>query len=639
MRDTSKPSQAVTWIALFLLVCLISTTSASAPFKTQASAQAIEKTSADLRSLLASTSSNERITVIIQPQGKWTSVLDLVLKNLDALTVLKFRNFNARVVMLPAKAVAQLARRSDIRYISPDRPTISSGHISTTTGADLVRQQTTFFLGIPTTTTLDGTGIGIAILDSGIDAGHQMFKNASGASRIVVNQDFTGEGRTDDPYGHGTHVASAAAGNSDIAQGAYTGIAPNAKIFNLRVLDSNGTGTTSGLLAALDWVQTYHGIYNIRVVNLSLGTLAIESYSNDPLCQAVRRLVDAGIVVVAAAGNNGKDSAGQKIYGHIHSPGNEPSAITIGASNTFGTNARSDDVVTTYSSRGPTRSYWTDAEGVKHYDNLIKPDLVAPGNRVVWAEARNNLLVTEHPELDAQVSMDVRERMMYLSGTSMATPVAAGACALLLQANPSLSPNLVKMILQYTAQPLSGYNTLEQGTGQLNIEGAVRLAKLVRTDLSLPTAILVPVGDQLLTGAAPATETTLAGHTFHWSRGVIFNHTFGTGTNIATRFQKVYLKGLLLGDGVVEDETFALDSSRMTSGIALEQRHPDKRRNMARRRHCFSGHRDAFGQRHPSRRRHSFRRRHPAWRRDTARRRNSFGRCVHHGTVRDDAWR
>jgi subtilisin family serine protease len=126
-------------------------------------------------------------------------------------------------------------------------------------------------------------------------------------------------------------------------------------------------------------------LYNIKVVNMSLGAPAIDSYRNDPLCRAVRRLVDAGVVVVAAAGNNGKNGAGQKIYGQIHSPGDEPSAITVGASNTFGTNPRGDDTVTTFSSRGPTRGSWTGADGVKHYDNLVKPDLVAPGNKLVYA--------------------------------------------------------------------------------------------------------------------------------------------------------------------------------------------------------------------------------------------------------------
>ena len=113
----------------------------------------------------------------------------------------------------------------------------------------------------------------------------------------------------------------------------------------------------------------------------------MDSYLYDPICKAVRKLVDAGVVVVAAAGNNGNDGQGGKVYGQIHSPGIEPSVLTVGASNSYGTDSRHDDTITTFSSRGPTRGSWTDAYGVKHYDNLIKPDIVAPGNKIVGAES------------------------------------------------------------------------------------------------------------------------------------------------------------------------------------------------------------------------------------------------------------
>src|SRR6185369_7757642 len=148
-----------------------------------------------------------------------------------------------------------------------------------------------------------------------------------------------------------------------------------------------GVGSSAALLSALNWILApadptkpvsstnplNKDKYNIRIVNMSLGAPAISSYKNDPICRASRALVDAGIVVVAAAGNNGKDENSTKIYGHIHSPGNEPSVITVGAANTFGTDGRNDDGVTSYSSRGPTRSYYSDAADIKHYDNLVKP--------------------------------------------------------------------------------------------------------------------------------------------------------------------------------------------------------------------------------------------------------------------------
>jgi len=111
----------------------------------------------------------------------------------------------------------------------------------------------------------------------------------------------------------------------------------------------------------------------------------------------VSTVIAAG--VVAAAGNQGKDDQGHKVYGQIHSPGIEPAAITVGATNTFGTQARGDDAIATFSSRGPTRSYWTDTDGVKHHDNLIKPDLAAPGNKIVGAEANNSFLILHNPTL------------------------------------------------------------------------------------------------------------------------------------------------------------------------------------------------------------------------------------------------
>src|SRR5215210_2301728 len=138
--------------------------------------------------------------------------------------------------------------------------------------------------------------------------------------------------------------------------------------------------------------------------------------------------------------------------------------------------------------------------------------------------------------------------MMYMSGTSVSAPVVAGAAALLLQVNPSLTPNMVKMILMYTAQPLAGFNMLEQGAGQLNIDGAVRLAQRVRTDISARTRL----GDALLAATAPAPQTTIAGYTFPWAQGVVMNHTFVTGDALSARYQLVYAKGSLLGSGITE---------------------------------------------------------------------------------------
>jgi serine protease AprX len=511
---------------------------------------------------------SDKVKAIIQLKGKPTAQLNALLNRHGVHINGKFDSLNMLAVELPADVIEELASFSEVTFISSDREVISlGGHLSTTTGADAVRAQTT---STGTSYTLDGKGIGIAFLDSGIYSAHKSF-----TGRIGGSKDYTGENRTDDPYGHGTHVTSIAAGNGSILNGKYVGIAPGATIYNLRVLNSGGTGRVSSVLAALNDLILYHAQYNIRVVNLSLGMPAIDSYKNDPICLAVRRLVDAGVVVIAAAGNDGKASDGNKAYGLIHAPGNEPSAITVGASNTYGTIDRNDDGITTYSSRGPTRSYWTDEVGVKHYDNLIKPDVVAPGNKIIAAEAVANYMVKRDPSLDMGVSKFDNQKMMRLNGTSMATPAVAGAAALLLQANPKLTPNMIKAILMYTAQPLSGYNMFEQGTGQINIEGAVRLAKAMRTDLSASST----VGEPLLnTSVAPTPQTTLSYYnstllttsytTFPWSQGIIVDKTYATGTDLITRYQKAYGLGVLFGDGVlISDGVLFGDGVLFSDGV------------------------------------------------------------------------
>src|SRR5215813_6200005 len=232
-----------------------------------------------------------------------------------------FQNLNGGKtagVEIAVSAIQELSEENGVKYISLDRATQVTGHLEITTGASLVRNY-----GTASTGTIDGHGIGIAILDSGIYAAHHSFNTG----RVVASIDFTGEGRTDDPYGHGTHVASIAAGNSHVATGMYTGIAPVAKLINVRVLNSQGQGSMSNAIAGIDWCISNKATYNIRVLNISFGTTAVDSYVNDPLCQAVRRAFNAGIVVCVAAGNTGKDLSGQKVFGAIHSPGIEPSAI------------------------------------------------------------------------------------------------------------------------------------------------------------------------------------------------------------------------------------------------------------------------------------------------------------------------
>ena len=175
----------------------------------------------------------------------------------------------------------------------------------------------------------------------------------------------------------------------------------------------------------------------------------MQSWRDDPLCQAVQRAYDAGIVVVASAGNLGKTQDGTPVMGGVTVPGTCPHSITVGALNTKGTAFRSDDEVATYSSRGPTR-----------FDQLIKPDLVAPGNRIRGLLAPGSTLAREHPEL---VIGSGRDAQLQLSGTSMAAAVVSGAAALLLDGSPRLTPLHVRVSLQYSADTLAGDPWLSLG--------------------------------------------------------------------------------------------------------------------------------------------------------------------------------
>jgi hypothetical protein len=240
---------------------------------------------------------------------------------------------------------------------------------------------------------------------------------------------------------------------------------------SLKVLDANGAGTISNIIQALDWVVANKDTYHIRVVNLSVGAGIHESYWTDPLTLAAKRAVDAGVVVVAAAGNLGKNSLGQPQYGGITAPGNAPWVLTVGASTTMGTPNRGDDTMAGYSSRGPTS-----------IDYDAKPDLVAPGTGTVsLAVPGSHFYVTKPTALIAGTLQTPFIPYLSLTGTSMAAPAVSGTVALMLQANPSLTPNAVKAILQYTSQWNSAYNGLTQGAGFLNTVGAVRLASFYAT--------------------------------------------------------------------------------------------------------------------------------------------------------------
>jgi serine protease AprX len=298
---------------------------------------------------------------------------------------------------------------------------------------------------------LNGAGVTVAVIDSGIDPNHAALKG-----RVLTTVDFTG-GDGVDRFGHGTHVAGIIAGqagtNSDTKQ--IRGVASGAYLVNLRVLGDDGSGVASSVIEAIQWAIAHRRQYNIRVINLSLGGPVLQPYGDDPMCEAVERAVAAGITVVVAAGNLGKTKDGALVFGGITSPGNDPAALTVGATDTHDTPERSDDTVALYSSRGPTR-----------FDLVIKPDVVAPGSHIVSAEAAGSYLAKNYPEL--HVAGSGSGAYVKLSGTSMSAAVASGAVALLLHEQPQLKPAHIRTILQLTSTFLSSAGLMGSGAGSLN---------------------------------------------------------------------------------------------------------------------------------------------------------------------------
>jgi serine protease AprX len=377
---------------------------------------------------------------------------------------------NGQVVEISNALLRKLADSPAVESIHWDRP--AKGHMNraaVTIGSRSVQTD----LG------LDGAGVGVAIIDSGITAWHDdlTYQGSSTAVRQVGGQrvakfvDFV-NGRTTpyDDYGHGTHVAGIIAGNGYDTFGARGGVAPAAHLVSLKVLNAQGSGYISDVIAALDWTTQNRATYNIRVVNLSVGAPVTESYKTDPLTLAAKRAVDAGLVVVAAAGNLGRDTSGRTVYGAITAPGNAPWVLTVGAYSHEGTVTRTDDVMAPYSSHGPTA-----------FDYASKPDVVAPGTGIVsLADPTSTLYRTKAAYLLIGSRPTAYQPYLSLTGTSMAAPMVSGTAALMLQANPRLTPNLVKAIIEYTAQDYH-YDTLTQGAGFLNSRGAVDLARFYAT--------------------------------------------------------------------------------------------------------------------------------------------------------------
>jgi serine protease AprX len=352
---------------------------------------------------------------------------------------------NGFVAVVPVEAESRLRDAAGVTAViedAPMRPWAASAKAAATT---------------PTTTLADvrdaigaarsgatGAGVGVAVIDTGMVPVAAL----AGTGKVVNGPDFSSQGERLahlDTYGHGTHIAGIIAGSDDAS--GFRGVAPGARLVNLKAAGADGSTTLSALVAAIGWAIAHHddaGL-NIRVLNLSFGTPPLR-YQNDLLAYALEQAWKAGIVVVTSAGNDGGKRRG------LTSPAYDPFLLAVGADDLAGTPAVADDVVPDWSSRG---------------DGARNPDVVAPGRSILSLRDPNSALDLAHPE--ARVGNDLLKG----SGTSQAAAVVSGAVALVLEGRPELTPDQVKALLRASAVALPGTGAEAQGRGRIDVAAAV----------------------------------------------------------------------------------------------------------------------------------------------------------------------
>ena len=322
---------------------------------------------------------------------------------------------------MPVALLPQLANSTAIWSVTPDSP-VHLNAVDPTLGYDTGDNGSPYLVAKAVGATsawqagLTGAGVDVAVIDTGIAPLPEL------GNRLVYGPDLSPESQIDalrynDTYGHGTHMAGLIAGRDPklpagaiASQGTYTGVAPGARVVSVKVATYNGATDVSQVLAAIDWVVQHRNSngLNIRVLNLSFGTDGAQDYRLDPLAFAAEVAWRNGIVVVAAAGNEGFGNA------KLNNPAYDPFVIAVGADDTRGTAGSGNDLVPDFSARG-------DGRGV---------DFVAPGRSVISLRVPGSYIDTNHP------AGRVGERFFRGSGTSQAAAVASGVVALLLQQRP-----------------------------------------------------------------------------------------------------------------------------------------------------------------------------------------------------------
>jgi serine protease AprX len=287
-----------------------------------------------------------------------------------------------------------------------------------------------------------GKGVGVAVIDTGVAGDLPDFRvsQSDARSRVVASAVVNPEAaNATDAYGHGTLVAGILAGNSgyraagDPLRGKYAGAAPDANIVSVKISDEQGDATVLDAIYGLQFAVDHRAEYNIRVINLSFASEEAQSYTTDPLDAAVEAAWFNGIVVVAAAGNDGNtdDAVG-------YAPGNDPYVITVGAVDDKATKGVTDDVITDWSSRGITQ------------DGFAKPEIYAPGAHIVANLAPDSAFTSLCPECV------VNGNYIQAGGTSLSAPIVAGTVAAILEKRPTWTPDMVKGALLNTTRTIAG---------------------------------------------------------------------------------------------------------------------------------------------------------------------------------------
>jgi len=338
---------------------------------------------------------------------------------------------------LSPKKIAQLLKYEEIKAIHLDREVKALlDNASSTVGANYAWKNSK-----------TGKGITVAVIDTGIYPHKDL---VFPQNRITAFKDFVNNKTSPyDDNGHGTHVAGDICGNGYSSNGLYKAPANESSVVGVKVLNKQGSGKLSDVIAGVQWCINNKDKYKIRIINLSVGSKAVSSYKDDLLCETLEKAWEKGIVVCAAAGNEGPEN------GTISSPGIDPRIITVGACDDKNTLSRRDDKIASFSSRGLT------------IDGLSKPDVVCPGTDIVSLRAPKSYF-------DKQIKESrVADSYTSMSGTSMATPICSGIVALILEAKPSLSPDEVKKLLTATSWNM-GFSRNAQGAGCPDLEKALQ---------------------------------------------------------------------------------------------------------------------------------------------------------------------